>query len=284
MGIRSIIAFLLWSITLPLQGQYMTTGELNDKLFPKGRQYKLSGWHGALGLTRAFPVPEKRKETYINNPDTLFEADLDPGGRTGWYLEFGRYRFLPAIKYVDYFDYSLAYKQLLGREKFKGRFTDRQDETNNSIREVQSGFNAHFLTANINANTAIQLSDLSFLQLSLGLNADWRFAEKRVEGHPQYEEYASPGDYVGQAHFKLGYGRRVGDFTYIIPTLETPVLNVYRFEDGASTLPWYNSRYRPVILTLRFLILSEQDPEDCPPVHNVNDPDSKQKQLDEGGN
>ena len=49
----------------------------------------------------------------------------------------------------------------------------------------------------------------------------------------------------------------------IIPSIETPILTFYPLEYGSSTLGYLSSRYRPIIISLKFLILRPKIDE-CP--------------------
>jgi len=67
----------------------------------------------------------------------------------------------------------------------------------------------------------------------------------------------------GQLHAKVGFGFKPESGVMIIPSIETPILNIQPFEDGKSTLPYFNSRYRPIIISVRFLFFAQTKPEDC---------------------
>ena len=51
--------------------------------------------------------------------------------------------------------------------------------------------------------------------------------------------------------------------TFIIPSIEVPILNIQPFEDFKSTLPYFGSRYRPIIFSIKFMFLSKRKPDDC---------------------
>ena len=53
---------------------------------------------------------------------------------------------------------------------------------------------------------------------------------------------------------------------FIIPSLETPIINFLKWENGKSTYGIFNSRYRPILLKIRILWLKRPSKFDCPPV------------------
>jgi hypothetical protein len=124
------------------------------------------------------------------------------------------------------------------------------------------------------------LGSYSFLQNSLGFNVDFRFSDKRNNhantlGHTQ----ADPSRLLAQLHYKIGFGYKLNEKWFIIPTLETPILNLFQWDKFKSTDPMFSSRYRPIILTIRFAWLRKTGPGDCltPDVPGERD---KQKAFD----
>ena len=128
-----------------------------------------------------------------------------------------------------------------------------------------------------NVNNIIQLTDYTFIQNSIGVNFDWKFLQK-------YETNGSPyainntGAFILSLHYKLGYGIKVTDQLFIIPTLETPILNGIKWENGKSTYGIFSSRYRPLIFSVRFAWLRKPDRGGCPPVYGPDGDSDKQQQ------
>jgi len=205
-------------------------------------RWKPSGWHFAPGLTYAMPFKPKG--------DTA--PEVDPNGRLAIYAEVGRWRLFPGGGNVfNYFDYSLAYKRISGSEEFEG---------NKGI------FKQNFLLGNFNINNIIQLSDFSFLQNSLGVNLDYKFLEKYENSGSPYG--ANTKRLLFSLHYKIGFGYLLLKNMFIIPSIETPILNVRQFESFRSDYGVFSSRYRPIIFSVRFAFLSKPGKGDCPPVPN----------------
>ena len=226
------------------------------EVFPENDfQYKMNGWCWAPGLTYMLSLPSKHTTSL---GDTL-NVELNPAGKIGIYLEGGRYRILQYSYLFKYLDYGLAYKWLRGAEKFS------------YAAESGSGkFNYHFLLAHFNLNNVINVTNTSFLQNTIGVNADYAVYSTYIKDG--IFDNTTPSKFVANFHYKLGYGFKVSDKLMIIPALETPVLNLYPFEFPKSTLPYHNSRYRPLIFSVRFLFLRPTGVE-CPPVYTPDFPD-----------
>lgn len=230
------------------------------EVFPENDyQYKMNGWYWGPGITYSLPTPSKHTKSFKDSQDNPFDVDFDPSGKFGLYLEGGRYKILQYSYLFKYMDYGLAYKWLRGTEDFSypagggtGKFSD------------------HFLLAHLNFNNVINITDNSFLQNAIGLNADYAIVKSRKPGFGSGEAY--PAGFVAQIHYKIGYGFKVNDRLMVIPALETPVLNLYPFEFPKSNLGYMNSRYRPILFSVRLLYLRPTGVE-CPPVYTPDFPD-----------
>jgi hypothetical protein len=244
---------------------FAQSGRQKRPLYTFGNQFNTGGWHFAPGATFMLPAQSNRLETRLINTgeqiDTLFAGNFDAAGRLGFYLEFGKQRFFEQPLFVHYIDYGIHFKQLRGSEEFVGLV---QNEGAPLLTSNRGTFGNGFLGVYFNANHIVQTTDKSFVQLSLGLNAEYRVLSRRTfEGVASNlgQEFADP--FQGQVHAKLGFGFRPEAGILIIPTLETPILNISPFYDGKSTLPFFNSRYRPIILTVRILFLGKNKAADC---------------------
>jgi len=214
------------------------TNRQKRDLIEKNR-WEEKGWHFAPGLTY----------TPSFKPKADSAPEVDPHGRLAVYLELGRWHLFPGGGNVfNYYDYSLAYKRLSGSEEFAG---------NKGI------FKQNYVLANFNINNIIQLSDYMFIQNSLGLNLDYKISEK-------YESSGSPyldntNKLLFSLHYKLGIGFKATQKLFVIPTLETPILNGMEWEKARSDYGVFSSRYRPVIFTVRLAFLMKSKRNSCPP-------------------
>lgn len=246
-------------------GGWAQTGRQNRPLYQIGNHFGNKGWHIAPGITYAFPNQGSREEQRNINQEgnllTAYDGVFDAGGRVGFYLEAGKHYFFDYPMLFHYLDFGIHIKQLRGTEEFNGvALTDQGVLPAYNVGSFSDGYAGLY----VNANRIVQLSDRTFLQPAIGVNADYRvFGNRKFEGvaEPFIQEFADP--FQLQVHAKLGFGFAPENGIMIIPSLETPILNVVPMYDGKSTLPMFSTRYRPIILSVRILFLSRNKPADC---------------------
>jgi hypothetical protein len=146
-------------------------------------------------------------------------------------------------------DYGIEYKKISGVEK---------------IDSLKNIFKQHFISFNYNLNNIYQLSSNKFIQTSIGTNLDWKFAERKEDDiKPTPHNTKS---LLFSLHLKIAYGMKFQNRLFIIPSLETPIINFLEWEKGKSTYGIFNSRYKPLLLRVRILWLKRPSKFDCPPV------------------
>jgi hypothetical protein len=208
------------------------------------------------------PSPFNKDINQKLNPDTSLYGALEARGRIGLYLEVGHAHFLPYWVPIDYIDYGLSFKLLRGKESLDGDYRVPETETVISPLMSNSRFSEGYASASVNFGKFIQVGDYSFVLASLGLNADYRVTSNR-EADYAYFPSVFPDDFLVQAHAKVGFGYKLQNNLFVIPSIETPILNLLPMEDGKSTLPYFASRYRPIVFSIRFQWLTRRKPEDC---------------------
>lgn len=223
------------------------------------------GWHFAPGVTYMMPRPATRQEERLTATDgvtdTLYAGTYDVKGRAGIYLEIGRHHLMDFYYLLDNIDYGLGFKMFRGAEDFTGFV--KYDSTRIEVQN-QATFNESFLSAFVNFGNIHQLTDRLFLHNSLGLNADYRlFNSRESQGDFTGMIHSFPSDFVGQAHLKVGVGFKLESRVFVIPSVETPILTIAKFDDGKSTVQYFSSRYRPFIFSLRFIFLDRRKSADC---------------------
>jgi len=248
--IFSVISVLVLSLSLNAQRQHKPLYNLSDP------GMKNSGWHFSPGLT--YMLPSKFSQTVTNESQPGFEDNLTARGRLGFYAEVGRHHLFDQFYFLNHLDYGLAWKKLLGRES---RLIDC-DECD--AIERTAIFKEHFASAYINFSNIYQISDYNFIQNGIGINADYALIRNQ-EITPENAVFpdVKPQEFQLQLHYKLGFGMKAEKGVFIIPSIEVPILNIVPFEDFKSTLPYFGSRYRPLIFSVKFMFLSERKPEDC---------------------
>ncbi|WP_139134391.1 hypothetical protein [Crocinitomix algicola] len=215
--------------------------------------YRPIGWHVNAGVTYMIG----------NNPndkDQLY--DLTPTGLPGYYLEGGmEHLFRKIRKAAHYVDWGIGIKHFGGQEKFNlDPIVDRGS----------FNFGSVFVRGGI--HNVWQLSKWNFIDQSIGINLDYRIYGGK--DHQATGKYLSPlpsdnqSKLVGQLHYTFGFGFKVKDGLFFVPTIQTPILTVLEFNDFNPSHKWFNSRYQPLIVSLKMAWLWPKS--GCPKVFSVD--------------
>jgi len=216
-------------------GQYGRGTMYNKKnadAFPEPLQYHMKGWYFGAGPTFMQP------QVFFFIKDLVTNSSQIPASKVGVFIEVGRYNIFEWPGLFKYMDYGLAYKSLRGKERTSG-----------------GSFGDHYIEGHFNLNNRIKLSRTSFLQNTIGIDSEYAFLRNNSGSFPSA--------FVTSMHYKFGFGYKVNKKLMIIPSIETPILTFYPLEYGSSTLGYLSSRYRPIIISLKFLILRPKIDE-CP--------------------
>jgi hypothetical protein len=234
-------------------------------------EWQNKGWFFAPGITTMLPGERSREEVRIVRPeginDTLYNGRFRAGGRIGLYAEAGRHHFTNKIYFVDHLDYGVHVKMLRGVERFEGKVG--ADSVKNEGRFAQTFAGVFF-----NASNIARIGKSTWIHNSLGVNADFRvLSNVQYDGPTTGMNQRFPNAFLGQLHYKIGFGWKPDPGIYIMPMIETPILTVVPMDDGKSTLQYFSTRYRPIIITLRILLLDRREGRSCdnmPNAGNVN--------------
>lgn len=185
--------------------------------------------------------------------------NLTPSGLPGYYLEGGlAFLMKKTRKAIHYFDVGLGVKHFGGQEKNK--------PNSGTVTRGQFNFGNVFLRAA--AHNCWQLSMHNFIDQSIGLNVDYR-----IYGGNDDPDYPAGGNNTGklvaQLNYSIGWGLKVRDGFFIIPTLQTPILTAVPFSGINPGHQWFQSRYQPLIFTVKFGWLFRK--KGCPKVFDNGD-------------
>lgn len=212
-------------------------------------QYRPIGWHLSAGLTYMLG----------NNPNDKEQAyDLLPTGLPGYYLEGGMQHLIKKQnKFLHYVDWGLGIKHFGGQEKYE--LDPIKDRGN---------FNFGNIFLRGSAHNVIQLNRYNFIDQAIGMNVDFRIyggKDNQSEG-----KYLSPlpsdnqGKFVAQLNYSFGFGFKLDDGLFLVPTFQTPILTITEFNGFNPSHRWFNSRYQPMIFTLKLAWLMPK--KGCPKV------------------
>lgn len=223
--------------------------------------YRNIGWFVNPGLTYMLGNSADDENRNYN---------LTPSGLPGYYLEAGMAHLFKKKphgkprKGLHYFDWGLGVKHFGGQEAYQPEGGDK----------TRGQFNMGNAFARAGIHNAWQLSLWNWIDQSLGFNFDYR-----IYGGKEDADYSPPnatvnqGKMVGQIQYTLGWGLKVQDGIFIIPSVQVPIFTVLQFDDFNPSHHWFNSRYQPFIFSVKFGWLFRK--KGCPA---VDDPDGKGKQ------
>lgn len=230
-----------------------------NKIFPLFPKYKKGGWFFAPGITYPFPGLKSYNESFEDS-NIVISYDSKARGSIRLYLEGGWYHTFTDTYFIHFIDFGIAYKWLRGKEKLN------QTKTGSGTKQFNSKFSTHNFNIFFNANNVYLLSSNSFLMNSIGINFDWAFINKIVNAVPGQLFPEFPSNPLVQVHYKIGIAFK-GYKKIIIPSIETPILNILNSDNFKSTLPYFKNRYRTIIFSVRIMFL-RNNYEKCPPVIN----------------
>lgn len=259
-----------------------------NEILPVDPQYKMNGWVLAPGATYMMTRFISRNETLAETDSSRYDGKFTPLGKPGIYLELGRYKFFKYPRLFRYMDYGIAYKSFRGKEKAEGSLMSLPGEAEIQNYTAEGSFGYHYVTAHLNLNHVWRLGKYNFLQNTLGFNVDYAFITNYDQTSIPSAVLNDPGKFLGNIHYKLGYGIKMRGNWLLIPSIETPIMNLLPFEPPRSSLGFFTSRYRPIIFSLRFLFMRPSDGMDCTPVRTregmkmPTDMD-KQREMNKGG-
>lgn len=259
------VKILLLGIGLFLMASLNGQKRYNDPLFPlQDINLERYGWLAEVGINRSFALnKEEIRYTRIDN-DTLFENTFQREGLWGGSLSGGGFLFLdhPLIHFVDG---GLRFSMIRGVENHQ-RISKSPDNFNQTLINNSARFSFYHLSFRLNANTTIRTSQYGYILTALGLGIGYAFTT-RTQGEIYYDNSTRlSNEGVNLAlNYKLGYGFRLDKKHFINITLETPILNIYPWDDFKSTFMIYNSRYRVVSFHITLLFLNQKSRPGCDP-------------------
>jgi len=235
----------------------------ND-IFPKFGEYEKKGWIIKPSVTQTLGEFRDPVDRLWVASDSVFDITYNSKGKTAIGLEIGRFYAIENSRLISFVDFSAGVKLLQGAEEFDAVL----DDPDRSTPYILSGggiFQHTYATASFAATNAKSLSKKVFLRNTIGINGDFRVQDKRdynTRGMPMQQEY--PTRFIFQAHYKIGIGITLTKNMILVPSIETPIVTFYEYDDMKSTLAVFRSRYRPLIFRLTLMILDKKPDRKCP--------------------
>lgn len=215
--------------------------------------YKPIGWHVNLGVTYMAGNSAN---------DENAEYNLTPSGLPGYYLEGGMEHLFRRInKVVQYVDWGIGIKHFGGQEKY---------DLDPLVDRGSFNFGSAFVRGGI--HNVWQLTKWNFIDQSIGANVDYRIYGGK--DHQETGKYLTPlpsdnqSKLVAQLHYTFGFGFKVKDGLFFVANVQTPILTLLEFNDFNPSHKWFNSRYQPIIVSLKMAWLWPKS--GCPKVFSVD--------------
>ena len=213
-----------------------------------------SSWFIGAGPT--FLVPGKNLQSdftefrQLANLPPFATISMDATGRFGLFAEVGRTWINRDRKIIQGIELGLHYKSLKGRETVIA--TPVSDSVGYFHRITHT---TRYPGLDLQLIREFDATDRLVWRHMLGINADYGFDGDNYEGDAILYSLSQPDrQLLVQLHYRLGLVIKTKGRWSFMPSLETPVLNVYPWANGRSTLEIWNYRYRPLILSVRVML------------------------------
>ncbi len=235
-----------------------------DDIFPGFGNFERRGWLISPSVNYTLhPFKNSSQRLFING-DSVYDIAYNAVGKIGLGFEIGRFQAIDNSRLISYIDFSIGLKVLNGAESFEA-VRDVSDGASPNTLLGEGKFSHSYITASFNATHAKSLSKTISIQNSVGVNGDYRMADSfNYEGDNLPLNLADPGRLLIQAHYKLGFGFMMSKNILVTPSIETPILTFYEYDDLKSTLEVFHSRYRPLIFRVTIMMLDNKPDRKCP--------------------
>jgi len=237
-------------------------------LFAVDANHRSSGFLVGLGLSTMWG--QKDFQTTIDilpraEQISAYRAEFAPSGRIGLHAELGMF-WLFESSFFDYVDVSLAYKQHLGDEAMTAELIPGSADSLPNLLAGNGTFTQDQATLNVNLNKAFPVRGNYYIISALGADIDYRVINKAEYTliAPGFNTVAPDNALSAHFHARLGIGYKTSASSWLSLTAETPIQDIVPFDGIQSRKTVFNSKYRPVLFTLRYQWLRMRAARECP--------------------
>lgn len=272
---NSIFLALLFPTFLFGQGAFKKGTKGNDYIIVTN-----DGIHFAIGPT--YMIPSKPVSGVLtDNLGARGNYKITPKGQFGFFAEVGLAHFpkwkgipikpLKKSRIIDYFDWSVGFRQLRGKES-------THVDIKNALGEIvqshhgEGSFTNNYVFARISAHSLIYYGKKKidkarkhFIDQSLCFNFDYNFINGNKNyndtsfSHPLELKFQKP--FLAQVHYSLGLGIRLNRAWMIIPGVQIPIVSAYEWNGFNAKLNWFTSQYWPIQAQIKVIKLFERPPK-----------------------
>jgi hypothetical protein len=220
-----------------------------------------------LGPTYTF-ASKPQHLPYTDSIGNQYDIEIKSKGKFGVHFDIGMAHFnvkkpwLRIGKLYHYFDYGLNFKLFGGSEMTKYPIYDnvgREIGTTEGKGKFYNGYAG--LRATIHYLKYFQ-NGSKFLDNGLGVNAEYMvlIGNKTYSNFTGYKSAYSDPLRI-QLHYKIGFGFRLKRGSYLIPTIQIPILGFSQF--GQESIHWFSSKYYPIMLSVKYIRLFQKKGNGC---------------------
>jgi hypothetical protein len=210
-----------------------------------------------------------------DNEPTEYLGSVDGNGKFGLYAELGGFKIMNH-GFFDFFDYGLAYRQEAGEEELITNLVSGSDPALPQDVTGLGEYSQDHARAFFNLNKGIPLMRHTFLLQSVGVDFEYRVINKADYihnfsildslGQNPFNDLGPEESFSAHLHYKAGIGYKTSPGGWLILSVETPIQTLVPFDGVQSRQIVFNTQYRPVIFSLRYMWLRKRPDRTCAPV------------------
>jgi len=139
----------------------------------------------------------------------------------------------------------------------------------------EGNFSQDHVRAHFNLNKAIPINGHLFVTQAIGVDFEYRVIDKAPYVHNTYlldsleispfNVFSPEESFSGHIHYKAGVGYKTGPASWLLLSLETPIQTIVPFDGVRSRQDIFNTKYRPVIVSLKYMWASRRPDRTCSP-------------------
>ena len=263
---KKLLLPLLISLTITAVGQYKKPK--GNGLYDYGKKKIDKGWYFGIGAN--YMAAYNNYTTTLADsldPNTIYNYTASPKGRVGALAELGMFRMTDQ-KLLNYADFGVSWKWFRGGEDYLSETTYKNALI--SSLAAEGTYSDHLFSAHFNIGFRYDANDKLFYVNGVGINADYHFSKSRTPTFqiPSNTDYnTGADDFLAELHYFFGIGLKTYGRLMVMPIIETPILALFPLNHIKSTHHYFNTRARPILLKVRFMLL-KKDAKSCPKVFN----------------
>ncbi|MCC6601378.1 MAG: hypothetical protein IT223_12005 [Crocinitomicaceae bacterium] len=211
-------------------------------------------WFVGIGATRTLRGQQIGDDPFFlsdYSADTVVGNSISGKGRFGFYAELGKDYPSKRPAFLSGWEWGIHFKSIRVRETFNAYILHNDAQVPFSYTGI---FSRYYPGIFLNFYKELPLvNDVVLMRHNIGINADYCVMSGSNTGKFFAQKMPFPGQRLaGQLHYRLSFPLLFIGSHRITPSIETPVLNIVPWNNGRSTLEFFNFRFRPLIISVRY--------------------------------